>query len=502
MHSMRGLKNILEHSYWAKIFLQHTIPLVVALSLIVLYNAPQYFKLFVAIEAILFLGYFLITKHILPSLLLLLFVTSFFITPGKMYQVVVVEPGKIRPEPFFSAGMVEEYGLLASDIAALTIIAYFIREVVVSTVYKQKSTFVELLKNVKIRFVLFCWVIYFFISLYASSATSFNATFSIAHLLQGMKIVPMFCATLYVLAVSKKRPKLISDMLMGTILTLIAFGLYQFVAGLVQFQNQRDIPFYAISEEYYSLPRPSGLLLYANQYGFFLLLFLFCFLMLQRGRLRAILPIVTTLAATTGIILSQSRSVWLIAVINLLLYLRLEWRRISIHLREILYNWKGIKFVPFAVLLSLLLIIPRIESLRYAFDQGSGSLRLEMITEGAAALREHLYTGYGVNTIVRVLSEYFPKGYVRDFPYAVHLGYLQMALESGVVAMIFFFLPFFVQLRRNALALMQTGFRRHHALSLMLVLSILIYYCLQPYAGAQELPFLGLFLAICTYYTL
>ncbi|OGG11762.1 hypothetical protein A2Z00_05345 [Candidatus Gottesmanbacteria bacterium RBG_13_45_10] len=125
-----------------------------------------------------------------------------------------------------------------------------------------------------------------------------------------------------------------------------------------------------------------------------------------------------------------------------------------------------------------------------------------MITEGAAALREHLYTGYGVNTIVRVLSEYFPKGYVRDFPYAVHLGYLQMALESGVVAMIFFFLPFFVQLRRNALALMQTGFRRHHALSLMLVLSILIYYCLQPYAGAQELPFLGLFLAICTYYTL
>jgi hypothetical protein len=412
----------------------------------------------------------------------------------------VADPGQIRLEPFNSIGMVEDYGLLASDIAALAICAFFLRETLLALFQKKQSKLFSILRHQHIRVFLLCWLVYFLFSFFSSFIYSFYPAFSLTHLFQIMKMPVMFLSTLYILASYKTHSAYLAKMIEGTIFLQVIMGVYQFIIGLVQHQTQRYIPNNAIGEEFYSLPRPQGTTLFANEYGFFLLLLGWNYLMMRHKR-PPLLSILVISFALVGILLSQSRTVWLVLLIALLMWVRLRWQTLTARVGPFMRKWGGLRILPFALLLSLPLVLPRVESLSYAFDQGSGSLRLQMMTEGLAALREQYITGFGVNTPVYTLLDLFPKGYIRDFPYAPHMGYLQMALESGIIAMIAFFLPFLIQLRSNAAALLIHGWNQHQAFSLMLLSCLLLYYLLQPYGGAFELPFLGLFFGISVYYT-
>jgi hypothetical protein len=209
---------------------------------------------------------------------------------------------------------------------------------------------------------------------------------------------------------------------------------------------------------------------------------------------RIYLPIIGL--GVLGILMSQSRTAWGFTIVILLVLGTIH--RQAIHQ----YIGRHTKVVLYGILAMLAIgffASSRIRTLQYTFSGGSGAIRRAMIEEGTQVLQQNLWIGHGIHTGVRLLYEYFPGGYIQDFPFDIHMGYLQMALESGVLGVLFFFFPFLIALRGSIL--MATNKRGSNMFPITHILcfgTIFLYYVLQPHGGRLEIPLLGIILGLYT----
>ncbi len=506
---MNELKNILKLSYYRCInklawrnkagFFNPFVVMFTCASLLLLYFFPEYFKLFLFFCGFLFIVFFLLSKNVLYSLFTLLFITQHFLVPGKYYSFVLFDIHKIRAFPYYNTGIIEGYGLIASDIFALLTLLYIIRIIVVTS-SKEHGHVLFVLKAPFTKLVLLCWTVYFFISLYASLQYSFNLTFSIVNLLQYGKLIVFYLGAGMVLANAQKGWGLLVSVISGISIANAVLAGFQFISDFKIFSlGERYTPFYSSPEANARLSTLSGTYIHQHEFAFFLLLWsvILGYVYMQTKQKWLVGVIFLNMLS---IILSQSRSVW--TILFLIIFFLYFLYKSSIQ-KALYNNQKLILRIIICATITAFMLGPRLLSLQYTLDDGSGSIRLQMLAEGFETLKQNPWVGFGVRSGMHILNEYFPRGYLQDFPREIHMAYLQMALESGVLGVFFFFLPFLLALRGGILNIARGDKRKNlYLVCVLLFGSVFLYYTFQPNVGRHDIPLLGIILSIYMHATL
>jgi O-antigen ligase len=181
------------------------------------------------------------------------------------------------------------------------------------------------------------------------------------------------------------------------------------------------------------------------------------------------------------LVLYQSRTVWLGLVLSFLIYLGTFRKEARILGRLKKLKRRGIYYGLILILLLGTIVVPRLFLSRFFFsDEGGGALRIKMFKEGVELYSQSPWIGHGVQNVVLPLMKEFPEGYTLYFPVPVHLTPLELALESGLVGLVTFFVPFYLVLRKILLLAIK------HQLSYELlsvfcsIVVIMIYFAIQP----------------------
>ncbi len=458
--------------------------------LFILWMTPLSFKVFTIILVMLFFIHLFVYRSVFASLMSFIFMSAQFPLQGKFYDYLIIDPGRVELEPFYSEGVVAGFGFTGFDLLCVALL-FFIGKYVFQYYFLPLSattSHVYQLKQSRVVMIfVICWFIFIALSLYSSTMYSSHPINSVLHLFG--------YATFLLMIIAGIGFRKISAFLHGTIsISLLASTLlFQSIVGLLQIimaatklnENVRNEILIYLPEQNSLLARPTGTFDHPNQFGFILLL---CLLALFH--LRPQLNKITRAAILFGFIMtiaSQSRTIWAIeSIIGVILFLNFHRKIIPI-----LTHWRRTKsfILSFYIVLffSTIIILPRLANTRYTLFEGSGSIRVQMIREGFLALTQRPWTGYGIDTNVSVMFEQFPTGYISQFPFDVHMAYLQFALESGVVATAAFFLPFIylVWLRHKKNFLLK-----------IFCFTVFMYYALQPHGGKNELLLLGFLVSI------
>lgn len=477
-----------------KLFVQKNLLLLVFTSLFALfYIHPENFKLFFVVNFLVFLLLLYILNNFFFSLYSLFFINLFFLEPGKYYSFEILPSGYVPKEPFFSQGLVDGYGFLISDFLAIGLVIWFIREIL-----KDKKT--QLLRVIKTTYrILLGFTIFLLVITYSSWFVSLFPTFSLVNTFQyGKIVIAMLATTLLLQKKSINNKAIFFQLITACLLVNISVGIFQLSSSLLNIAESKEATVQI--EDQLLFTRPTGLFLHSNEFGLFMLLF---WIIIPKEK--TWLSILTTVGAWIFIVFSQSRSVWFSAFVTfaVLCLINNDLRlKTSIFLKK---NWSYIsKFPILTITLFLIfigLIVPRIYATRYTLLEGSGSVRLDMIKDGWTLLQFSPIYGFGANTNVLTTFFYIKDSYLRDFPYAIHMGYLQLALEAGILGAFFFFWPFFYLLAINIIQLNIFQKQWLTLKNIFLLSSILIYYVLQPHGGRFEIPLLGFILGYIIYTT-
>jgi O-antigen ligase len=422
----------------------------------------------------------------------MLFITQHFLSPGKYYSFTVIEAGQLNAEPYNTSGVIDGYGLTASDIFALLIFIYGFRTWIISCASGIKLQFVQYISNPLSKFVLFCWTMYFVLSFYSSAYISFYPIFSLVNLFQYCKIFIFYIVISYLFA-QKGQLHLVNFawLISGVSVLNVGIAITQFIHDVEKsLLAEQYVRLYSSTEQALRISAPSGFYLHSNEFALFCLLWSFLLMYIYRKTKQKLLIIIIAINLL-GVLISQSRTAWLLCLLTFGALLLHQKKRIvdyiKKHHRALLYG-----FVYFVLIIAF--TYPRLATLQYTFEGGSASVRLEMLTEGLSALQQNPWFGYGVHTGVHLLYELFPWGYIQNFPFEIHNAYIQVSLESGLMGALFFFLPFFVILRKLFLGVVafQGPIRYFLMLGSFLLGTILVYYIFQPHGGRLEVPLLGI----------
>lgn len=123
-----------------------------------------------------------------------------------------------------------------------------------------------------------------------------------------------------------------------------------------------------------------------------------------------------------------------------------------------------------------------------------------MLKEASVAFSVNPWIGYGVGTNEPVVFKLFPNGYIYYFPAPIHNAYAQILLESGIVGLISFILPFIFILRQLINKQLFADKRQRESnkdfffITLAGSLSFALYYLFQPHEGFREFYYLGIIL--------
>jgi hypothetical protein len=436
---------------------------------------PENFKVMVA-ASILFLGlFFLVTRSLFTALFTMFLLSSFFYFPVKRYELQLTGPLPFA-ETKFQGGILAVFGLAISDIYALWIGFFLLR----SRLHKnrEKKPVVYLYRKPLVYLSIAAWLTYFTVSFISSLTRSFFPVFSVIVVLQSMKLLIMVAALIHLLGGPKKSFKFL-------VLPLKSLLLVQGVVSLLNFTNfdyhfllKPDRP--DIESGSLLLPRTMGIIGHGNQDALLtavLLLLTLPFLLKKSSfTSKAIL-----LLSGVTLVLYQSRTVWLGLVLSFLIYLGTFRKEARILGRLKKLKRRGIYYGLILILLLGTIVVPRLFLSRFFFsDEGGGALRIKMFKEGVELYSQSPWIGHGVQNVVLPLMKEFPEGYTLYFPVPVHLTPLELALESGLVGLVTFFVPFYLVLRKILLLAIK------HQLSYELlsvfcsIVVIMIYFAIQP----------------------
>ncbi len=195
------------------------------------------------------------------------------------------------------------------------------------------------------------------------------------------------------------------------------------------------------------------------------------------------------------IVLTQSRSVWL----GLFFYAILTYKQFKQQLYTLIRRFGFHRLVLYGTLVFAVIsfiVFPRILlSVNSTYENAGLSLRQEMAEEGIAALLQSLYFGYGAGTNEYTLFSLNPDGVMSTFPAPIHLGFLQLALEFGLVGLAVFLLPFLwiaKEIISHRSIFTDKSSRNYAYVFIVGSLVFAVYYSLQPHTGVIEFPYLGL----------
>lgn len=457
--------------------------LLTLVATIACYMLPENFKLFTLITMFFLMVYTIITNNFLLSLISLSFITQHFLSPGKYYSFTLIEAGLLRAEPYYTQGLIDGYGIVASDILLMIMCIYYIRRFILGVYTKKKSN------SLINRLIISCWVAYIVYSLYSSLYFSYYPFFSIVNLLQYSKII-FFYIIFSELFESERTTRIYKFpyVLSGFSIANSLIGFYHFIVDAQKtILSDRYVGMYTSVEHELRIAAPKGLYLHSNEFALFSLVWmvLLVYYSTYQNNIYVKLAIAFNLLS---IILSQSRTVWALTILFIAL---LGYQAHTKILTFIHHHKRSSIYIGLIALLCVWAVTPRILSLQYTFDGGSGSIRTRMVEEAIEAISTNPWIGYGINTGVHTLFDKNPDGYLQDFPFDVHNGYLQMAIESGVVGVVLFFFPL-VYLVRYYSEKMYTAVHKNYVLGAFTLSLLLMYYIVQPHGGRLEIPMIGI----------
>jgi len=424
--------------------------------------------------------------------------TSPYLSPGKYYSFALIQPREIRWELLRETGVIEAYGVIVSDILTL-LFSYLSLRNYLARKYKSKRARLHPQLKYAVVITLLLWLTYMCLLLFSSSQVAAFPTFSLVTALQFCKMILIFCSAFLWLIQDKKVLTVFYQSLLALVVGVISIASLQIFGSANESVVQNSVA--ATLEESKLVHRPNSIFLFSNELAFLLQLFIFLLLLLKpyiqvAQSLKNIFKL-SIFFAIFIILFTQSRTVWLSGGITLIFSTFLFAEQLRNFAQSIWsYRYFCIATIVFVL---VFIIFPRIYYTQFSLQDGSATIRGKMIEEGLAALQEAPFTGFGANSNVITMLRYFPKGYIQDFPFPVHVGYLQIALEAGVFGSVCFFVPWLLPLRLMFnLKKWKNYLSKQHVLWISsIVLSILIYYIFQPHAGRVEFFYLGLVMATC-----
>lgn len=430
---------------------------------------------------------FAITRNLfLSSFIIAVFSLPLF-SPNKLYPIIIIQ--KEMASGPLNNDYIQSYGLFLPNIFIL--LSFFS---LLPVILKRKTAY--LYKHRRVLFaVLGSFFVFFLTGLYSSVSHSPFFSLSFVWLLQYMQVVIVTLALIFIYLSERRNMAYVYIALSISILAQSLLIFWQFIRQgsshlLIESRLSSGLP--VASDANISLFRPSGTFLHPNQAATIILVSLILFypLIVRAKNLKSIL---IGLIASVAIILTQSREAWfMLVLVGVILAVR---HRQKIGRFVYIFGIKRIIIISIALLGILsFVLVPRLLLLNNIFNEnGAIPTRVEMIKEGMDALFQSPWFGYGVGTNEHVLYLANPDGIMSYFPAAIHMAYLQLALEVGIIGLAAFALPFFLVLRS-----VLTGHEKNLSdTTLAFILSLLtfgLYFLFQAHIGIFDFAYLGLIL--------
>ncbi len=413
---------------------------------------------------------------------------------GKWYTVEAI-PGRLMENEVYRFGYLTGWGITPYHVILLFLLIGMIR-------FEAFEEFNKTIKKIFHHKLLSCSVIgYIILALISSIKSPFFSTSMILAVQQAIIIVMIF-STLHIINTSQQYKRRISTLLAGMITFQSVISIMQFVKqstirlGVESYQSA-GIGQSPDSPQFF---RPLGTYTNANQLGILILTQTTLYLALtwkEKNNFRNFLYFVPILLSCLTILLSNSRTVWSAALIGIIVIVNKYKRTLIAKLKRV--EWRS--YVAYFSVLSvsvILLISPRLALTINTFYKGAGiETRLELIKEGLYASQFNLWIGTGVGTNEATIIKYFPRGIISIFPTAVHNAYIQILVDSGIFAMILFFMIFL-----SGFSLKVKKVNNFEGLLVKInLLAIMIYYVFQPHIALLEFPLLGIILGMLIGYS-
>ncbi|MFZ5376243.1 MAG: O-antigen ligase family protein [Patescibacteria group bacterium] len=449
------------------------------------YYFPDDFKLFVFVNFLLILLLITLYKNFFLSTYSVFFVSLFFLEPGKYYSMAVIRPGLIWAEPFWSEGYNMSYGLIVSDILAILLIGYSFSYILKKLVFKRRITDIRELSFLPNRLVIYCWFMFVAFGLFSAVNVTFEPIFSTFVLFQYAKIIVVFVSTLFLLSTKQNWSffnSLLSSLLLANIFKTIIDAIFIFspLSSIISFGA-------ANSSEWPGIFRIPGTFLHANQFAFFIIILVLLSINAQRGILKNKFFKIITLVL---LILTQSRTGWLIAAT--LSFFWFLTNRSYLNFSKKVINGRFILVGSSVITILIPLVIKRSLAIFSSFNGGSGSIRLEMLSQGFELYRISPLWGFGAENNIKSIFENVPNSYIAYFPAPIHTAFVQFLLEFGLMGTAFLILPFLILLKSVEIFQTDQSYRINRFVNYSLLFSVFCYYVFQPHGGRFEVPLLGL----------
>lgn len=456
------------------------------------------FKLLFVFSMLMVMLLFYRLKDFFISFFLISLTALLIFAPNKYYTVEVIRGFEIFL-PKFRDGYYLGYGVTISNILLIFSTAFLLLKC-----YKSRFFLLNCIKGSKFLLlaIVMSWFIFFLAGLYSSIFISFSSELSVAWFMQYMQLCVIALSVACIHLLYKNKIKLIFTAIMVSLFFEIFLGVTQFVfqshLNLV-IEQSRGGAFYTGLDENNALFRIDGTFMYSNQLGLIALVF-FCILLPTILNKRKKIYLGAGFGNIVLILFTQSRVVWLASGIVFLF-------AVFRYKNELIKTWKKFlrglntqKIISMLLFFStcMFIIIPRsLNSINYFYEGAGGSIRYKMLKEGMEAFIVNPWFGYGAGTNEYVLHKLFPAGVMSVFPAAIHLGYLQLALEVGVIGFVAFIIPFSLLAKKIIPSKNNTHLDEKMKADYMFIyitgiLSFGIYYIFQPHVGIVEFPYLGL----------
>lgn len=416
-----------------------------------------------------------------------------FFTPAKSYSVDVI-PASAFLLPQLDEAYRLGYGINIISLFSFGSLVFFLREL-----WSNKKIFEKFKENVSILILIFSSFLFFCIGLYSSIMHSPFFELSFTWLLQYMMYL-FFALFVYYLFLTKN--------LKFLFIPLFASSAFQFFVVLWQFFLQRSIGLavefgYEISQHYTGLDevntfaRVHGTYLFHNQLSLLSLvlfsIFLIRWLYQAHGqKISEAISLMPVLGLFLIIVLTQTRIVWISLVFVVLVTVIFDTKNLGKYRK--IFEHVNSYLVAFLLIALSVIFLPRLYGSVISDSIASGiGIRKEMIAEAVEVLQQSPVFGYGIATNEHILIKRFPMGVMSVFPTAVHLAFLQLALEVGLVGIVLFLTPFIFLLRQ----LLAHQKKNKYALMYICgILSFAIYYLFHTHVLIAEAPYLGMILGL------
>lgn len=425
-------------------FIQHTsasykVIILTGLYMLILYFIPLDFKIGFVSSLLFAFFLFTVTRNLFLSLFIIFLASSQFVSPAKSYPFELISSGEYIYE-LLPNGIFETINITITDL-----FAYFLMIFLIKTTIAYTFRNIIMLVHPAITMSVMAFLFHIFLSLYSTLYLSPFPLFSLITLLHHGELAIAALSVIHLLN-NHKNFSFLYFSLIVSFFVQCTIGVIQLFNTLMATSLQIGAP--TLDAEQTVPIMRSGGVGDPNSHGLVVaVLFSLIFPYALSVRNKFLINSIVFLAIL-NIISSQSRSVWsgciLIVIITLFVHKNLFTHivlQFHSHKRKLVYMG------GFLVLIGTIVIPRIIYSQSFFTEEGGGSLRIKMIKEGVQLLIQSPVVGFGPGVTVRALFDNIPNGYVHTFPFPVHTAYLQIALESGLPALLAFLVPFYLVLR-------------------------------------------------------